>query len=320
MTEICAPILVIYYSHSGQTREAMRALSEQLTALGHEVLLSAIQTKEEMPFPWSRERFFGIFPETVLRKPQTVYLNPEPPPKKDWSLIILAFPPWFLSPARPFYSFLQSGWLNQIDEDIPVFALTTCRNMWVAAMNDVKEILGTRLKGFAVFSDPNPNLVSLFSTLRFLLKGQKRLFGSWGPEAGFSVLGSRQKLQQIAQTLNESLRMGNWENLQKAEIRKAMIPVKPELLLMEIRGRRNFLRFARFIESAPDETKRRGRIRLLGHLLPLAVVVLSPITSLITLLQSMFHSKKLRKLCELAASPEPLPSGTFAAPQNTSQP
>lgn len=186
-------------------------------------------------------------------------------------------------------------------------------------MNDVKEILGNRLIAFGVFPDPYPNLVSLFSTLRFLLKGQKRLFGTWGPTAGFSLDKNTQKIKRMADTVNQALYSENWDNLHQEWKRIGLVPVKPALLLMERRGRRNFMRFAHYITSAADEAERRRRIRLLARLLPVAVVVLSPITFIVTLLQGLLHGRELKKICEEAASLNPLPKGTFAAPPQATE-
>lgn len=314
MNNTAASILVIYFSHSGETRNAISELVKYLEQQGHDVWVSAIQTEKELPFPWSRAQFFGVFPDTVLWHPQKVFLCPEPPKESKWSLVILAFPPWYLSPAGPFQSFLQDSWLDIISSEIPVVAMMTCRNMWVAAMNDVKAWLGSRLKAFVVFPDPHPNLVSLFTTLRFLLKGKKRLLGSWGPEAGFGLYRSRKKIQRVAETLNDALHHGKWDNLHEQWINAQIVSVKPTLLLMEIRGRRNFLRFARYIESAARESIRQRRIQVLSWLLPLSVVLLSPLNFLITQSLRILNKKKLKRLCERAVSLECLPSETIAPP------
>lgn len=314
MNNIRSSALIVFYSHSGQTRSAVEYLAQGLSEKGFTVCLSEIRPQEEIPFPWNKERFFGCFPETVFQKPLEIRLNPETDPAFGWSLVILAFPPWFLAPARPFVSFLKSGWLKALPKETPVVALITCRNMWVAAMNDLKRALGARLKGFAVFPDPHPNLISLVSTLRFLLKGQKKLFGSWGPEAGFSLEKNIRKIDTMADCLAEVVDSGRWDSLQEKFIRSGLVSVKPALMLMEKRGRRNFVGFARYIESAETPSGRRRRIRILSQLLPVAVFILSPLTIILTHLQKLLQGKKLKELCDNAASTAPLPHGIFADP------
>lgn len=314
MNNKATAILVVYYSHSGETRSAITELVKYLRQRGHDVCVSAVRTEEEIPFPWNRARFFGVFSDTILGQPQKVFLDPMPDEEKDWSLVILAFPPWYLSPARPFQSLMQARWLDALSPGTPVVALLTCRNMWVAAMNDVKAWFGNQLKAFVVFADPHPNLISLLTTLRFLLKGKKRLFGSWGPEAGFGLDRNRKKIERIAETLNETLHTGKWDELHQQWVNEQLVTVNPALLLMELRGRRNFIRFARFIESADTEAKRQRRIQMLSWLLPFAVVLLSPLTFLLTQSLRILNKKKLERLCIRAVSLECLPPEILASP------
>lgn len=305
-------IWAIVYSHSGQSRQALEAFCSALPQEKFRVWRSEIVPEKTIPFPWNPFEFFNAFPETVQWRPLLVRLDPEP----DFTMhrpaaLIFCFPPWFLTPALPFVSFLKSEYFSKIPKDIPVLVLMTCRNMWMAAMDDIKEILGDRLAGFLVLEDPHPNVVSLFTTLRWLLRGKQRLFGTWGPRAGVNLPFHGSQIRAAASVLEEALEKNEMSQLHPRWLELGAARIKPSLLLMEMRGRKNFARFAWFIQKSPTPKARRFRVQLLAILLPLAVLVLSPIMAIQKAVLQRTRASRLRRLCRVAASLKPLPEGTF---------
>lgn len=309
--EVNPTILLVYYSNTGQTRLMAENLASHLSAQGARVYSLEVKPLQEYPFPWTSEAFFNAFPETVFEKVQQVRLHGILPPDRP-DVVILCFSPWFLQISRPFNSFLHSPEFQRLEENIPVITVVTCRNMWVAAIDDLKRLLGKRLRGFFVLEDRHPNLVSLFTTLNWMLKGQKRLWGRWGPQAGLTSDQIIEATQTVANIVRDAFRKNDWSQVQEEFIRAGTAPVRPALLFMERKGRKSFLRFARFILESASEKQRLKRVRILSLLLPTAVIILSPVAAIQKRLTLILKRKNFKELCRKAASLDPLPDGFFA--------
>ncbi|MCX7767468.1 MAG: hypothetical protein N2110_00390 [Flavobacteriales bacterium] len=304
-------ILLVYYSNAGQTRLIAESLTSHFSVRGARVYAMEVKSLPDYPFPWTRMAFFNAFPETVFEKVQQVRLQGVLPPMRP-DVVILCFSPWFLHISRPFNSFLQGPEFQRLGEHIPVIAVVTCRNMWLAAVDDLKRILGKRLRGFFVLEDRHPNLVSLFTTLNWMLKGKRRLWSSFGPEAGLTYDQITDATQTVTNVVWNALLRNDWSRVQEEFIRAGTAPIRPGLLLMERKGRKSFLCFARFILKSPSEKQRLRRVRILSLMLPIAVIILSPLTAIQKKVILALNKKKFKELCRKAASLDPLPDGFFA--------
>lgn len=304
-------ILLVYYSNAGQTRLLAESLASHFSAVGARVNSLEVKPVQEYPFPWTRQAFFNAFPETVFEKVQQVRLHGITSQTRP-DVVILCFSPWFLHISRPFNSFLQGTEFKSLEENVPVIAVVTCRNMWVAAIDDLKRLLGKRLRGFFVLDDRNPNLVSLFTTLNWMLKGKRRLWGGWGPQAGLKSDQITKAVKTVADIVLDAVQRDSWSQVQEKFIYAGTAPVRPSLLFMERKGRKSFLRFAMFILASDSEKQRLRRVRMLSLLLPLAVIILSPVTAIQKRLTLALNRKKFKELCRRAASLDPLPDGFFA--------
>ena len=89
-------------------------------------------------------------------------------------LVILAYQVWFLAPSLPARTLLNPH--PRIFADRKVWSLIACRGMWYSAAVEVDQRLGdvgARHLGAVVATDTRPLFLSLVTTLRWLLKGER---------------------------------------------------------------------------------------------------------------------------------------------------
>ena len=183
-------ILVICYSQSGQLSEVVKNFTLPLQNEEQvQLVIEQIEPVKPYPFPWPFLEFIDIFPEAVYLDPppiQPTNLNGD----EDFDLIILAYQVWFLSPSLPVTAFLQSDIAARLFKDKPVVTLIACRNMWLMAQEQMKQLLtslGARLVGNVALVDEAGSIGSFLATPVWVLSGEKG--PHWGgliPRAGVS--------------------------------------------------------------------------------------------------------------------------------------
>lgn len=287
-------ILVIYYSQSGQMLEILQHLT---APLGDNAVLTFAEIKPTIPFPfpWTTESFFDAMPEAVLQIPPEI----EPVPEIEgtqFDLVILGYQPWFLSPSQPVTGFLKSKWASVL-KDTPVLTVIGCRNMWLNAQEKVKADLaqiGAKLCGNIVLEDRHSNLTALKSIIRWMFTGQKKTEGK--PEAGVAS-EEIAACGKYANPVLASLHQNNFDKLQESLLALNAVQLRPNLIVMEKRGIRQFPKWAEKARAKglPGAAARKPVIKNFSRLLIVAIFVLSPITNTIAALQTILMKKKLRK-------------------------
>ncbi|CAA0091243.1 dialkylrecorsinol condensing enzyme [Zhongshania aliphaticivorans] len=184
-------ILVIYYSQSGQLTDVVRSITEPLQhAADIELVFECLRPLKPYPFPWPFLSFFDHFPETVYDEPQAI-APLSCATDQPFDLVILAYTVWFLSPAQPITTFLQSADAKQLLHNTPITTVIACRNMWLMAQEKVKQHLsrlGARLIDNIVLTDPTHTAATFISTPLWMLTGKKGPFlNGLIPAAGISV-------------------------------------------------------------------------------------------------------------------------------------
>lgn len=289
-------ILVLYHSQTGQLRDIIdHCLTAFTSDPAAEVDVVQVQTRHRFPFPWSNLEFFGIFPEAVNGIPfELEPLNIDP--AKDYDLVVLGYTVWFLQPSIPISSLLQHPDAERIFKDRPVVTLIGSRNMWVLAQERIKRHLSrldARLVGNIALTDRNKNLVSIITIIRWMFHGKKDAFWIF-PPAGI-----------IRKDIEDSIRFGpilhahtaanDFARMQDELNDAGAVNINPSLLLLEHRATRLFGMYARFIAAKGPfgDPARQGRVKLLSRLLPLGAFILSPITTLSTIIVSRLKKKEL---------------------------
>jgi hypothetical protein len=283
-------VLVVYYTQSGQMEQIVKRFVEPMIA-ACEVSYLRLEPKIPYPFPWSAFTFFDGFPDTFNQR--VIELMPIPDYlAQRYDLVVLGYQPWFLSPSPVMSSFLQSSFASSVLRDTPIVTVIGCRNMWLTGQEKVKahlHRLGASLVGNIALVDHAPNVVSLFTILRWLLWGRKEA-GRILPAAGVAdtdIAGST----KYGQLVLEAMTYHKWQELQSSLNDAGAVDVLPNLVMMEQRGQRAFGIWSAFIRgSAQGTLARRIRVYLFMVLLPTVVLLLTPLLAIIT-----FLALRLRK-------------------------
>lgn len=291
-------ILIITYSQTGQTNEIANSI---LAGFDNEVKVDKIYISplEDYAFPWTGFDFFNAMPETVLEeKMELKSINQDL--RDSYDLILLGWQPWYLSVNRPILSFMYSDLGKSLFKDTPVVTFLGCRNMWVSANEKMKrhlQQLGAKHVGQMALVNKSTNLISLITILAWMLKGIKDNFLGIFPDAGIDK-SYFSRLPECGKIIQKHLFSGNWSTLQQELLSQNIMEVKPALILMEKTGSGNFVKFAKWIKSAPNNHIRRKRVVIFSRILPTAIVLLTPIITILRPLQVLLKRKKLKKDAE----------------------
>lgn len=275
-------ILIIYFTQSGQLKRIVDSIT---LPLQHDCQLFFEELKPvpAFPFPWTGMSFFQAFPESV--KEIACELGPfQYNPNEGYDLIILAYQVWYLSPSIPVTSFLQSEAAKKLFKDKPVITILGVRNMWIMAQERVKEMISTaggRLVGNIVLADPAPNLASVITIVRWMMKGERTPFRWMG--MNFPAAGVPEKEIESAgrygALILKSLDTGSFENLQPELFEAGAVKIDPVLMNIEKRGKMMFGIWAKMIlKKGPyNDPAREGRLKLFKYYLFTVIYLISPI-------------------------------------------
>ncbi len=295
-------ILVIYYTQTGQLQSALKSTLAPLEKAGVSIDYLHIKPKKAYPYPWSYMEFFDIFPETVNGTPtelEPFSINTD----TTYDLVVIAYQPWFLSICVPINSFLQTDEAKKLLKDKPVVTILACRNMWLNGQEKMKlhlKNLHAKLVGNITFVDKSANLVSLVTVLAFVLAGKKEKFLGIFPKYGFSDKDLQELAPKFGDVLLKHLEKADYETQQQELVELGAVNIKSSLLLMEARGRDLFPLYANYIskKGTAGSADRRTRVRIFGIVLPTAILILSPIITIISRLAPILFPKKIRKEIE----------------------
>ncbi len=296
-------VLVIYFTQSGQLHKAVTATLRSLEK-NSEVTLDYenLRPTTPFPFPWTYMQFFDAFPETVQGIPCDM-LPYQFNPATDYDLVIIAYQPWFLSVSRPVDSFLQSPEAARLLKGKPVVTLLACRNMWLNAQEKMKvhlKRLDARLVGNITFVDRSSNLVSLITVLAFALGGVREKFLGIFPKYGVPDEELELSAWKFGDVIQSHLNSNNYSGMQDELVNLGAINIKPNLMIMEGRGKVLFPLYARFIlkKGNSSSKNRRTRVRIFGIALPTAILLLSPLITIISRLLPVLFPSRFRRETE----------------------
>lgn len=292
-------ILVVYYTQTGQLQSAVKSTLTPLEKDGISIDYLHIKPKKAYPYPWSYMEFFDIFPETVHGIPTELdpfSINHE----ANYDLVVIAYQPWFLSICVPINSFLQTEEAKKLLKGKSVVTILACRNMWLNGQEKMKlhlKNLQANLVGNITFVDKAANLVSLVTVLAFVLGGKKENFLGIFPKYGVSDKDLQELAPQLGNILLKHLKTNDYTTQQEELVAAGGVIVKPNLLLMEGRGRDLFPLYANYIskKGTAGSADRRTRVRIFGIVLPTAILILSPIITIISRLAPVLFPQKIKK-------------------------
>lgn len=291
-------VLVFYYSQSGQLARIVNSIIAPLEKQSDiEVDYEVISPQIDYPFPWGKA-FFHCFPESVKGVP--CKLKPfNYNPSKEYDLIVIAYQTWYLSPSIPINSFLQSKEAAALLKNKKVITIHGVRNMWTCAQEIVKkklQELGADLVGNIVLRDRTNNYIAGITITRWLVNGKKE--STILPDAGVSAKDIEHS-QVFGEIIAKSLIDNRYENLQPTLVKMGAVPLKYQLISIELTARKIFNKFADFIlkKGQAGNPSRSFRIWLFKWYLLFVFFVVSPVVSLFFILKRyILYSTVNRKL------------------------
>ncbi|HEX8517645.1 MAG TPA: dialkylresorcinol condensing enzyme DarA [Bacteroidia bacterium] len=292
-------VLVIYYTQTGQLSSAVKAtLSPLVNDPAITVHFEEIRTVRPYPYPWSYMEFFDVFPETVHGIPtplQPLTFDPD----KHYDLVVIAYQPWFLSVCVPINSFLQSAEAQKVLRGKKVVTIIACRNMWLSAQEKMKArllALEAELVGNITFVDKSANLISLITVLAFVLGGVKDKFLGIFPKYGVKE-DDLEIAPSYGTVIRDHLLKSNLDHLQASLVSAGAVNIRPNLMLMEGRGKVLFPLYANYIskKGTSGSKERRTRVRIFGIVLPIGILLLSPVITIVSRLAPLIAPAKMKK-------------------------
>ena len=302
-------VLVIHYSQSGQLSEIINNITQPLL-VNEEVKITHLKLEMEncFPFPWSREEFFGVFPDTFLQIPSKLKPIPKEILEGYYDLVILGYQVWYLTPSIPINSFLQSYEAKKLLSNKPVITVIGCRNMWIMAQEKVKILLkncNAKLVGNIALVDRHINHISVITIAQWMFTGVKKRFLGFFPKPGVSQKDI-DEASKFGKVIQNNLEKANFSNLQNELIKEDAVRIKPFLITMDQRANILFGKWANFIhsKSKKGENKRSVLIKFFNFYLIFAIWIMAPIVFILFLLTYIPLIGKFKKAKQYFSSVE----------------
>lgn len=271
-------VAVFYYSQSGQALSVAKSICGPLVEQGHQVVYKQICPLEDFPFPWDKDEFFDIFPETRLGLPPVGNKAIDFSDIEDAGLVVIAGQSWFLSPSVPIQSFFLDEEVRAYLHNRDMIFVNACRNMWLMTSRQIKRYakeIGARLVGHIVLQDNHANLISALTIVRWLMFNRKD--GKLLPDAGVSQKDI-DSTDRFGNAIADAYQNDKVDTLQDELLREGAIIYKPSILFLEKAGHRMFGLWAKFIRKKGGyrDKRRMMRVNMFFYYLLFVLFVVSP--------------------------------------------
>lgn len=284
-------VLVLYYSQSGQLQKVLNRLTEPLRQSDNiEVTYCEIKLEHTYAFPWEKEAFFNVFPESFKQIPQPVTAPPSEILNTTYDLIILGYQVWYLSPSIPINSFLKSTYAQTLFSNTPVVTVSGSRNMWVLAQEKIKVLLRdvqATLVGNIALVDRNVNLVSVITIVDWMFSGQQRKVWGFLPKPGISP-EEIEASNRFGAILKPYFLKDSYTGMQKELVENGAVEIRHFLVSMDKKANKMFKVWSALIYNSKN---RKALLKVFNYYLFIAIWLISPIVH-------MFHLLLLPVLCK----------------------
>jgi menaquinone-dependent protoporphyrinogen IX oxidase len=174
----------VYFTYTNQTRRVLDVMAEVLRDRGCDVTLASVELTDpryagrfqEFPMPHPFREVVATIPAELRRKPVQIKI-PDEVTAREYDLVCVGAPTWWLSTDVPIRSFLQSEEAGKALNGKPFAAVVCCRRYWKHNLKTVRRLGAARGGLFADgvhFRYQGGQVRSLFSLLSFLGTGQYR--------------------------------------------------------------------------------------------------------------------------------------------------
>lgn len=274
-------VLIVTFSQSGQLDEIVSNISNHFPK-GIHVHHEKLKPVPGYPFPWEGISFYDVMPESVRMIPSNIEplsLNPD----KDFDLVILGYPIWFLSPPIPLTTFLKSSEAKKVMKGKPIVTVIGARNMWAMAQEDIKKMIddnGGILRGNIALHDRHNNLLSVVTIIYWMMTGKKEHYLGLFPKPGISD-ADIDDAKRFAPVIAEALDKGDFTDLHDKLLSLKAVELSPNVVSAEEKGKRIFHVWSGFIlkKGSAGSAQRTGRLKMFKWYLLFVIFVVSPIVS-----------------------------------------
>lgn len=177
-------VLFVYYSYTQQTLKVVETMAGVFRDRGSEVVLAAIELTDpryanrfkEFPMPHPYLEVIGMIPPELFRATGKIRI-PEVVTEREYDLVCIASPTWWLSTNVPIRSFLESEVAGRVLKGKRFAIAVVCRRYWRHNMKTVQR-LATERGGIFLddihFRYEGGQVRSLLSLISYLGSGKYR--------------------------------------------------------------------------------------------------------------------------------------------------
>jgi menaquinone-dependent protoporphyrinogen IX oxidase len=177
-------VLFVYYTYTQQTLKVAEAMADVLRGRGCDVHLAAIEFTDpryekrfkKFPMPRPFLEVVAMIPAELRRRPAKIGI-PAVVTERDYDLVCIGSPTWWLTTDVPIRSFLESDTASRVLNGKPFAAAVPCRRYWRHNLKTVRR-LGTKRGG--VYTDgihfryQGGQVRSLLALISYLGSGEYR--------------------------------------------------------------------------------------------------------------------------------------------------
>lgn len=299
-------VLVVYYSQTGQLFDVVKNIASSIEAETINITYYKITPKNDYAFPWKKEQFFDVFPESFLQKPCALEAPSEEILQKKYDLVLLGFTVWYLSPSIPVNSFLKSDSAKKILENTPVVTVSASRNMWIMAQEKVKQLLlqnKAKYVGNIALVDRHINHISVITIVHWMLGGKKDKKLGLFPKPGVSDKDIAEA-SKFGTPIQEAIRTNEYKSLQPKLLKLDAVRIRPFLVTADKRANILFSKWAHLISKKGDagDPKRKKWLVFFNYYLLLAIWVFMPIVFIVFLATYPLLTRNIKRQKEYFSS------------------
>jgi menaquinone-dependent protoporphyrinogen IX oxidase len=177
-------VLLVYYTYTQQTLKVVETMAGVLRDRGCDAQLAALEFTDpryrgrfsKFPMPHPFLEVLGMIPAELPRRAAQIAI-PDAATERDYDLVCIGSPTWWLSTDVPVRSFLESAVASRVLAGKPFATAVCCRRYWRHNLATVRK-LGVRrggvFAGGVYFRYQGGQLRSLLSLISYLGSGEYR--------------------------------------------------------------------------------------------------------------------------------------------------
>jgi flavodoxin len=177
-------VLFAYFSYTNQTKKVLDVMAEELRQQNCEVTFASIELTdpryekrfESFPLKKPYREMFGMIPAELRDRPVEIWI-PEVVTERNYDLVVVGAPTWWLSTDVAMRTFMESETARKALKGKPFATVICCRRYWKHNFKTLKrkgKECGAIFVDGIYFRYQGGQVHSLLSLLSYLGKGEYR--------------------------------------------------------------------------------------------------------------------------------------------------